>query len=84
MLKKLYSQAAQKDPEAKRAISLFVFVARVRETSTITYREHDCREAIERNEAYEAFSAAGDEKKKPSLKVRLGLDWLILDYLTDP
>ena len=61
-----------------------MFVARVRETSTITYHEHDCREAIERNEAYEAFSAAGDEKKKPSLKVRLGLDWLILDYLTDP
>ena len=41
-------------------------------------------ELIERNEAYEAFSAAGDEKKKPSLRVRLGLDWLILDYLTDP
>jgi hypothetical protein len=34
-----------------------VFVPRVRKTSTIRYHEHDCRDAIERNEGYESFSA---------------------------
>jgi hypothetical protein len=40
--------------------------------------------SAECNEAYEAFSAACDEKKKPSLKIRLGLEREIFDYFTDP
>jgi hypothetical protein len=104
LLKKLYSQAAQKDSEAKRAkdrsfgfrsgqaphqvpkIECWRGINALLQHSIIPVLQSllRCRELIERNEAYEAFSAAGDEKKKPSLKVRLGLDWLILDYLTDP
>src|SRR5215475_9146523 len=36
-----FCQPAQKDSEARRAFWLFVFVARVRKTSTITYHQHD-------------------------------------------
>jgi hypothetical protein len=45
LLKKTQRRGAQ--------FSLFAFVVRVRKTSTSN--EHDSREAIERNDAYEAF-----------------------------
>ena len=46
-LDKLCSQAAQKAQNRGAQLSLSVSVARVRKMSTITYHEHDCREAID-------------------------------------
>jgi len=53
-------QAAQKISEARRAYIVIVSVKRDREirTSTITNDEDEWSEAIERNDAYEVFSAA--------------------------
>jgi hypothetical protein len=47
ILEKLCPLAAQKDLESRRAIFVIRVCGSVRKTSTITYHEHDYREAID-------------------------------------